>query len=99
MSRYTTATQIKTEDKKRRISTVILPPTPVSPRDFYIKTTSPDRLDKLAHEFYEDSSLWWIIASSNNLGKGTLVVPENTILRIPAKAAIQDLVANKNKER
>ena len=99
MSRYTTATQIKTEDKKRRISTVILPPTSISPRDFYIKTTSPDRLDKLAYEFYADSSLWWIIASSNNLGKGTLVVPENTILRIPAKAAIQDLVANKNKER
>jgi len=58
-----------------------------------------DRYYKLAHKYYGDSSLWWIIASSNNLGKGTLVVPENTILRIPAKAAIQDLVANKNKER
>ena len=46
-----------------------------------------------------ETSLWWIIASTNGLGKGTLIVPENTLLRIPAQSGIQDLISTVNKER
>jgi len=29
--------------------------------DYYVITTIEDRLDLLAYDFYQDSSLWWII--------------------------------------
>ena len=31
----------------------------------YIITTVGDRLDSLAHQFYKDVDLWWIISTSN----------------------------------
>jgi len=30
--------------------------------DYYVITTIEDRLDLLAYDFYQDSSLWWVIA-------------------------------------
>jgi hypothetical protein len=64
-----------------------------------IKTTSPERLDNLAKLFYDDSTLWWIIASANNLGKGSWIVPQNTTLRIPDKTFILDNIRVTNKTR
>jgi nucleoid-associated protein YgaU len=52
--------------------------------DLYIQVTSADRLDILASKLYGDQSLWYIIAAANGLGKGSLVVPPNTVLRIPS---------------
>ena len=51
--------------------------------DQFIRTRAGDRLDAIAHEFYEDVSLWWIIAAANHLGKGSLAIPPGTKLRIP----------------
>jgi nucleoid-associated protein YgaU len=99
MSRYQTSKQLKNQKGKRRFSTVIVPPVPKTDLDTYIEVTSADRLDKLAYEFYGDASLWWVIASSNELGKGTLIVEQNQILRIPSVTTIQDLISNTNKER
>ncbi len=99
MSRYQTSKQLKNQKGKRRFSTVIVPPVPKTDLDTYIEVTSTDRLDKLAYEFYGDASLWWVIASSNELGKGTLIVEQNQILRIPSVTTIQDLISNTNKER
>jgi len=76
-----------------------LPVVPLSPDDTYIETTSLDRLDKLAYIFYDDSTLWWIIASANGLGKGSLIVPEGTKLRIPSKINIQDVIIRTNRDR
>jgi len=98
-SRYQTAKQIKDKYNKRKVSTVIVPAVPIDENDTYIEITSTDRLDKLAYEFYNDASLWWVIASTNGLGKGTLIVKENTLLRIPPASVIQDLISNTNKER
>ena len=42
-----------------------------------------DRLDTLAFKYYQDSSLWWIIARANNIGKGDLTVPIGKQIRIP----------------
>ena len=33
--------------------------------DIYVTTTSGDRLDNLAHQFYQDVDLWWIITTAN----------------------------------
>lgn len=99
MSRYQTSKQLKSPKGKRRISTVIIPPSPESDLDTYIEITSADRLDKIADQFYGDASLWWVIASSNGLGKGTLIVEQNQLIRIPSVTSIQDLISNTNKER
>ena len=99
MSRYSTSKQIKDKNGSRRVDTTIVPPVPKSNLDTYIQVTSPERLDKLAYEFYNDASQWWIIAAANGLGKGTLTVPEGIRIRIPSKIAIQDLISNTNKQR
>ena len=99
MSRYTTSQTLKRVAEQRKISTVIVPVIPLSDQDTYIKTTTPDRLDKLANTFYGDATLWWIIAVSNGLGKGSLHVPENTTIRIPPSANIQQIIKQANQER
>jgi hypothetical protein len=56
-------------------------------------------LGQLANKFYGDSTLWWIIASANGLGKGTIVVPRNSKLRIPSDKNIQQLINILNNSR
>jgi hypothetical protein len=99
MSRYSSIPEIRDSNNVRRRGTTILPVVPLSPDDTYIETTSLDRLDKLAYIFYDDSTLWWIIASANGLGKGSLIVPEGTKLRIPSKINIQDVIIRTNRDR
>ena len=100
MSRYTTTKLIKTNQDISRKSTTIYPNTPTDlQNDIYIRTTSADRLDKLALHFYNDASMWWIIATSNGLGKGTIIVPPNTSLRIPSQKQANDLLIKTNTER
>lgn len=97
--RYATTSIIKTPSQKRRYATTILPVVPESTTDTYIQTTSIERLDKLAQEFYGDVTWWWVIATANGIGKGTIMVPPNTKLRIPKKIDILDLINQKNSIR
>ena len=99
MSRYLTNRVQKDENGVRNLSTIIIPTAPLNGSDFYIQTTTVERLDKLAKIFYEDSSLWWIIAAANGLGKGTYIVPQNTKLRIPDKSNIQQVINDTNNSR
>lgn len=99
MNRYITSKQEKDATGKRRYGTTIFPTIDPSPNDVYIRTTSTDRLDKLADRFYNDATAWPIIAAANNIGKGTLIVPINTRLRIPNIENIQDLLNNINVTR
>lgn len=98
-SRYQTTLQIKDEKGVRHGATTIIPPVPATGEDLYIRTVSIERLDKLALDFYDDSSLWWVIAAANGLGKGTIMVPSNTRIRIPDKTGIQDLILRVNNQR
>ena len=50
------------------------------------------RFDKIAYDAYGDATLWWIIAVTNGLGKGSLHVPIDTVLRIPANENIQEIL-------
>lgn len=99
MSRYNSTTEIRDNNGKRRHASTILPVLPSTTDDVFIITTSTERLDKLALEFYDDVSLWWIIAAANGVGKGTLIVPENTKLRIPSKTNAQDILSTANRTR
>tara|TARA_R110002051_G_scaffold98954_1_gene169306 strand:- start:1089 stop:1391 length:303 start_codon:yes stop_codon:yes gene_type:complete len=60
-------TSIKTLSKKgkRFYKPIRYPIIPLSIDDIYIVTTSGDRLDLLANNFYNDIRLWWIISIAN----------------------------------
>jgi hypothetical protein len=70
----------------------IYPDIPVSDTDYYVITTLGDRLDLLAYDFYQDSSLWWVIASANALPGDSVYPPVGMQLRIPVNA--QEVLVN-----
>lgn len=61
----------------------VYPDIPVSTNDDYIITVLGDRLDLLAYDFYNDVSLWWIIASANALPGDSIYLEPGLQLRIP----------------
>jgi hypothetical protein len=83
MSRYKKIQIKKIPSGKRYFKTVRYPVIEKTINDRYIVGQYGDRLDNLANKYYQDSSLWWIIARANNIGKGDLVVPLGIQLRIP----------------
>ena len=100
MSRYQTAVAIQDNNtKKYKSNTVILSIPDDRTNDIYIKTTSVERLDLLAYDFYTDVSSWWVIAVANGLTNGSLWVPINTVLRIPYTDKLNDHILKVNNER
>jgi hypothetical protein len=99
MNRYETASILKDSNEKRKLSTVITPTPEANTADVFIQTTGIERLDLLAFKFYDDQSLWYIIAAANGLGKGSLYVPANSRLRIPSATTIQQQTDQINKTR
>ena len=63
------------------IGTSYLPKFKESNSDVLLISTDGDRCDMLAQEYYGDTSLWWFVASVNNL-KSNNIEP-GTQLRIP----------------
>ena len=83
-SRYTYTNVIKdTDTKKSYYQSTIYPKIKPADTDFYIISEAGDRLDLLAHKYYGDTTLWWIIAVANNLNDGNFFVEEGRQLRIP----------------
>ena len=85
MNRYQDIPQTKI-DGKVVYKTSRYPEIPLSPDDIYVYTVQGDRFDILAQQFYQDSSLWWIIsiANANILNQSSLVIPGGIQIRIPA---------------
>ena len=82
--RYSNIDSLLTSGGKRYRKNAIYPTIPQSPDDTYIITTSGDRYDQLAQQFYGDQRLWWVIAMANNSKKDGLIVKPGVQLRIPA---------------
>ena len=82
-SRYENNEIQKLKDGREVYRTRIYPDIPLSDSDMYIVTQTGDRLDTLAYQYYDDSSLWWIIATANNLHDAPFGFEDGTILRIP----------------
>lgn len=61
----------------------IYPDIPLRDDDIYVATETGDRLDTLAYQYYNDASLWWIIAAANNIHNAPFGLDDGTILRIP----------------
>lgn len=83
MNRYKNINRLSTDTGRKYVSNPIYPTVPLSADDFYVITTVGDRYDTLADKFYNDSSLWWVIASANNSEKGSLIVEPGVQIRIP----------------
>lgn len=99
MNRYAESKIIKNVNGKQRRSSIILPNVELSANDTYIQTTTVERLDLLAFDLYGDVTLWWVIASANGLGKGSMIVPQNTLLRIPDISNLESQIQKVNTSR
>ena len=84
MNRYDTIKTLRTSEGLEYRKNAIYPAVPLSIDDSYILSTGGDRYDTLAQKFYNDYSLWWIIASANRSQKASLIVEPGRQLRIPA---------------
>jgi len=82
-SRYENNETKKLDDGRVVYKSKLYPRIPKSDLDTYIVTQGGDRLDTIAHQFFGDASLWWVIAAANNLHDAPFAVPDGTILRIP----------------
>jgi len=82
-SRYTNNETRTSGEGKRVFRSKIYPKIPFRDDDVYVATETGDRLDTLAHTFYNDSTLWWIIASANNIHDSVFALEDGTVLRIP----------------
>lgn len=82
-SRYQNNETKKSNDGRTVFRSKIYPNIPLRDDDIYVATESGDRLDTLAHQFYGDSTLWWIIASANNIHNAVFALEDGTVLRIP----------------
>jgi phage tail protein X len=84
MNRYINIPQTKIKGKLV-YKTVRYPEVPLSSEDIYVYTQQGDRFDVLAKQYYQDSSLWWVIAIGNpQITLGSLLIPSGLQLRIPA---------------
>lgn len=85
MNRYQNIPIIKNSTNTRYYRDNKYPRIPLSVNDIYAISTSGDRFDLLAQQYYGDSSLWWIISIANeNLSQNSLYIPEGTQIRIPS---------------
>ena len=100
MRRYEKIGMRVDKENRKYYSNSIYPTSPETEDDRYVIATEGDRYDKLALQFYNDSSLWWIIASSNNGERAGLIPTPGLQLRIPAdKSLALKLYREINKSR
>ena len=82
-SRYRFTSLKKNKDGKRVFKPTMYPKIPIKDSDIFIYPKFGDRLDNLAHKYYGDVSLWWIIAKANNLDKAEIGLNVEKQIRIP----------------
>ena len=84
MSRYNNTRVFRTRRGREFYGSTKYPVPPLSSDDIYVITQEGDRYDQLAQQYYGDSSLWWIISTSNpSLKQNSYFPPIGIQLRIP----------------
>jgi len=83
----------KFNDKRKKVfKTIIYPKIELHVDDIYIESRQGDRLDNIAYQYYRDTTLWWVLAEANNIGKGTMYVDPGRKIRIPHPQHVFDIV-------
>lgn len=73
-------------------NTVDLPEIVIQGDDQQYTVQSNDRIDRLAHKFYGDSVLWWVIAAANDMELLPTALYSGQVLRIPSpRYVLQEL--------
>lgn len=95
-NRYSNIDILKNNEGIRYYKNVLYPQIPLFENDIYVITGDGDRFDLLANQFYNDSTLWWIISIANEiLNQGSMYIPVGTQLRIPQN--ITSIISEYNK--
>ena len=82
MRRYGTTRKKVDKSGKRVFGITYYPQIPLDNSDRLYTTIDGERIENIAFTFYEDETLWWVIAKANGIkGKTALKPGEN--LRIP----------------
>ena len=95
MGRYDNLTINKTDNNKRYYTAPIYPEIEQQDNDDYIISHIETRLDLLAFNYYNDATLYWIIAICNNI-QGSIFVEPGKQLCIPNINRIPDILSEYN---
>ena len=93
--RYKTAKIRKDKNGTRYYKPTIVPNVPIKDSDIFVYPVYGDRFDMIAQRYYNDSTLWWIIAKANELSKGQISPDPLKKLRIPTE--IDDILESVQK--
>ena len=88
MNRYRFTKIRKEEDGIQYRSITEYPKVTPKNSDRVYFTKQGERWDNIAYKFYEDTSLWWILARANKIGLGSLNVKAGKQIRIPENPQI-----------
>tara|TARA_B100000131_G_scaffold252941_1_gene246907 strand:+ start:1484 stop:1777 length:294 start_codon:yes stop_codon:yes gene_type:complete len=95
--RYNNVERKRDKNGNRYLTPSSVPNIPIKDTDIFIYPIFGDRLDTIANRYYNDSTLWWIIAKANNIGEGKIGLDMEKKLRIPTQIGdIIDLVETNN---
>jgi hypothetical protein len=65
--------------------------------DIYVYVSRGDRYDTLAQQYYEDSTMWWIISRANKSQTPDSLIPEiGSQIRIPGRNRTQIIMSQYN---
>ena len=93
--RYDTAKVKKDKNGTRYYKPTVVPNVPIKDSDIFVYPIYGDRFDTMAQRYYNDSTLWWIIAKANELSKGQISADPLKKLRIPTE--IDDILESVQK--
>ena len=93
--RYDSAKVRKDKNGTRYYKPTVVPNVPIKDTDIFVYPIYGDRFDTIAQRYYNDSTLWWIIAKANELSKGQISADPLKKLRIPTE--IDDILESVEK--
>ena len=93
--RYDTAKVKKDKNGTRYYKPTVVPNVPIKDSDIFVYPVYGDRFETIAQRYYNDSTLWWIIAKANELSKGQISADPLKKLRIPTE--IDDILESVEK--
>ena len=93
--RYDTAKVKKDKNGTRYYKPTVVPNVHIKDSDIFVYPIYGDRFDTIAQRYYNDSSLWWIIAKANDLSKGQISADPLKKIRIPTE--IDDILESVQK--
>ena len=93
--RYNNAIVKRDKNNIRYYKPTIVPNIPIKDSDVFVYPRYGDRFDTIAQRYYNDSSLWWIIAKANELSRGEISADPLKKLRIPTE--IDDILESVQK--